>query len=263
MSGVLESQVYIPGTFRPALKYLTFAGALPSSPFKVVVSIPWTLASAPEPFSMSMEFHPKAWQGQRLVALPHFAGIYAFFIAALSGKDISLALYVQGNLLGLSRMSGADLRTFKPALALLDTLNKAKALAQHFKVDPVLPAFSPAIGRSLAWIDELHAVLFSNEYRAPAPNVKIPFKVLKPPTGQSLDTKIAPLMLVTPVREYPIFDQRVHLGPIQMEFTRVRLARHVPSAEPGWLDLELVGTEDCERIVRHKGVVYAPPPASE
>src|SRR5664279_1356839 len=212
---------------------------------------------------MSMEFHPKTWQHQRLVALPHFTSIYAFFTAALSGKDILLGLYVQGNLLGMSKMSDTNLRTFRPALALLETLNKAKALAQHFKVDPVLTTFSRAIGRSLDLIDELHAILFSSEHRAPAPNVKISFKGVKPPAGQSLDKRTGPLIVVVPAREYPIFDQRVHLGPIQTEFTRVRLARNVPSAEPGWLNLELVGTDDCERIVRHKGVVYESPPAGE
>ena len=258
-----ESQVHVPGTFRTALKYLTFSGVLPSSPFKVATSIPWTLASAPEPFSMSLEFHPKAWQHQRLVALPHFASIYAFFSAALSGKDIVLGLYVQGNLVGMSNMSGTDLRTFEPALALLETLNKAKALAQHFKVDPVLPAFSPAIERNLNSIDELHAVLFSKEHRAPSPNIKISFKGVKTAPGESLDKITGPLIVVVPSREYPIFDQRVQLGPIQTELTRVRLARQLPSAEPGWLNLELVGTEDCERIVRHKGIVYASPPASE
>ena len=150
---------------------------------------------------MSLEFHPKAWQHERLVTLPHFASIYAFLTAALSGKDVSLGLYVQGNLLGMSKMSGTDLRTFEPALALLETLNKAKALAQHFKVDPVLPAFSPEIGTSLAWIDELHAVLFSNQYRALAPNVPIPFKTVKRSVGQSLDTEIAPVILVSSDRD--------------------------------------------------------------
>lgn len=69
-----ESNLYLPGKFRPALKYLTFDASPPGSPLKLRTSIPWTMASTLEPFSMSLAFQPKEWQHQRLVALPHLEG---------------------------------------------------------------------------------------------------------------------------------------------------------------------------------------------
>ena len=251
-----ESQAYVPGKFRLGLKYLSFDGQLPGSLLQVATSIPWTVASTPEPFSVSMSFQLNKWQGQRVVVLPYFESIYGLLKAGLSGKDIILRFYVQGNSLGASRMSDNGFEAFESAMSLLETLSRARALAKHFKIDPVIPVFSPAIERDLDVIDELHAKLFSNERRIPTPNVKISFKAFSPAGGEPLDPRIGPLRRVDPVREYRFFGQLVHLGPIQTQFTQLRLVRQVPLPKPGWFKLELVGTKSCVRIVQHKGVVY-------
>jgi hypothetical protein len=251
-----DSLLYVPGKFRPALKFLTFDASPPGSPLKLQTSVPWTVATTPEPFSMSIAFQPKEWKHQRIAALPYFESIHRFFTAALTGQRMELRLYAQGNSLGASAMDGHDIQALKPALHLLQTLDRARALAAHFKVDPVLPPFSAHIKRHLEVVDQLHAIVFSDEYRQPAPNAKVSFKgFTSDPTG-SLRTEMGPLTVVHQVRDYDFFDCPVKLGPVQTQFTEMKLLRQLPMKEPGWVELELVGTESSEYIVRHKGVVY-------
>lgn len=255
-NGGPDSHVYMPGKFRPALKYLTFDASPPGSPLKLQSCVPWKVAFTPEPFSMSIAFQPKEWKNQRIVALPYFETICRFFRAALTGQQTELRLYVQGNSLGASAMDGHDIQVLKPALHLLETLDRARALAAHFKVDPVLPAFSAPIKRHLETVDQLHAMIFADEYRQPAPHAKLSFKGFTSDPQALLRPEIGPLIVVQPAREYHLFNCPVTLGPVQTQFTEMKLVRQTPMKEPGWIELELAGTERSEYIVRHKGVVY-------
>lgn len=251
-----DAHLYMPGKFRPALKYLTFDASPLGSPLKLQASIPWTLASTPEPLSMGIVFQPKEWQRQRLIALPYFDGISRFFAAALAGKNIELRLYVQGNSLGASAMDGHDLQVLNPVTHLLQTLDRAKSLAAHFKVDPVLPPFSGPIKRHLDTVDELYAIVFTDEYRRPAPNAKIRFKGSKPVPEDSVGQSISPLTLVQPEQRYEFLGCPVTVGPVQTQVTEMKLVRQQLLKDNGGVELEFVGTENSERIVRHKGVIY-------
>jgi hypothetical protein len=255
-TGGPDSHLHMPGKFRPALKYLTFDASPPGSPLKLQTSVPWKVAFTPEPFSMSIAFQPKEWKHQRIVALPYFESIYRFFSAPLTGQQMELRLYVQGNSLGASAMDGHDLEVLKPALSLLQTLHRARALAKHFKVDPVFPPFSAQIKRHLQVVDQLHAIVFSDEYRQPAPSAKVSFKGFTPDPEATLRPEIGPLVVVQQTREYALFNCPVTLGPVQTQFTEMKLVRQVPMKDPGWIELDLVGTDRSEYIVRHKGVVY-------
>ncbi len=129
-------------------------------------------------------------------------------------------------------------------------------LAAHFKIDPVLPPFSAPIKRHFEVVDQLHAIIFSDEYRRPAPNAKASFKGFTSDPASSLRTEMGPLLVVQQEREYEFFNCRVKLGPVQTQFTEMKLVRQLPVKEPGWVELELVGTQSSEYIVWHKGVVY-------
>jgi hypothetical protein len=254
-----DSHLFVPGKFRAALKYLTFDGSPPGSPLKLQTSVPWSVAITPQTFSMSIGFQPKEWKNQRIVALPYFETIYRFFNAALTAQRMELRLYVQGNSLGASAIDGHDIQALKPALYLLQTLDRARALAGHFKVDPVLPSLSAPLNRHLEAVDQLHAITFSDEYRQPAPNVKASFKCFGSDSAGALRPEVGPLTVVQPARGYDLFNCPVTLGPVQTQLTELKLVRQIPMKEPGWVELELSGTERSEYVVRHKGVVYEPP----
>lgn len=254
-----ESTLYVPGTFRPALKYLTFAGSLPSSPLQLQTSVPWTIFSSLEPFTLELAFRPRHWQHQRLIALPHFESIHRFFTAALNNQQILLRFYLQGNHLGASTMDHRDLQMPKAAMGLLETLTQARTLAKHFGVDPVLPTFSRAITRAFRVVDELYAILFQDEYRMPVPNAKLSFTGFMHQGMESPRTHVGPMKIVQQTQTYSLFGQPVSIGPVQTQVTEMKLLRQTPTEKPGWLKLELVGTAASERIVRHKGVVYQPP----
>lgn len=120
----------------------------------------------------------------------------------------------------------------------------------------MLPPFSAPLKRHFEVVGQLHALIFSDEYRQPAPNAKVSFKGFTSDPEVSLRTEMGPLTVVQQEREYEFFNCRVKLGPVQTQFTEMKLARQLPMKEPGWVELELVGTESSEYIVRHKGVVY-------
>jgi hypothetical protein len=240
---------------------MTFEGSLQGSPFEMTTSVPWTLAISRESFSMNFEFHPNRWQNQRLVALPYFESVYGYLRALLGGKEVVLRLYVQGNLLGASKLDQVDVQKLRGALALLETLHKARVLAVRFHVDPVLPAMKKSIEPELIVVDELYSVLYSKESRSRIPNAKVAFTARKPPGGEDFD-KSKPLTVMQEIRGYKIFDQPVIVGstlpgPIRAEFTQLRFAQVIPSGEPDWFKIELRATEESERIVRYDGTAPA------
>ena len=106
-------------------------------------------------------------------------------------------------------------------------------------------------------------MLFSDEYRTPAPSARISFSGFRSTGSEPLDAKLGPLTIVVPSQEYRFLGQAVSLGPVQMEVTQLQLVRQVPMAKPGWFKLSLVGTESSERIIQHKGVVYHGNPCPE
>ena len=82
------------------------------------------------------------------------------------------------------------------------------------------------------------------------------FKGFAPEPEVSLRTEIGPLTVVQQERDYDLFNCPVTLGPVQTQFTEMKLLRQLPMKEPGWVELQLIGTDHSEYIVRHKGVAY-------
>lgn len=136
-----------------------------------------------------------------------------------------LYLY-EGNSLGGSTTDGQDLQVLKSGMLLLEVLDRARALARHFKVDPILPSFTGQINRRPDLVDELYALVFSDEYRRPAPHASIRSKARKSATEVVLKESIGPLTLVQPVQQYDLLGCPVSLGPVQTQITEMKLLRH-------------------------------------
>ena len=64
-------------------------------------------------------------------------------------------------------------------------------LAAHFKMDPVLPPFSAPIKRHFEVVEQLHAMIFSDESTSPGPEPEGSFKGFTSDPASSLRTKWA------------------------------------------------------------------------
>ncbi|HYX49531.1 MAG TPA: hypothetical protein VE843_07300, partial [Ktedonobacteraceae bacterium] len=215
-------------------------------------SIPRTVAVAPELFSMGLAFRPEHWADRRLLTLPYFEDITNLFRAMGTKQELQIRFYVQGNFLGASAMTDLSAGFAQGVAPLLAVLEKARQLAAHLKIDPVLPKFDSSIEDAFSVIEELHGLIFSKKFRQHVPGLRLSFVAATNVPPPNLSEEPTSLKTIEASRDYKVFNQVITIGPIETELTELRLLK-----QPVWdtsirAQLEFEGTAGSERILSYQ-----------
>jgi hypothetical protein len=244
-----DSQVYLPGRFRAGTRYLTFDGSWPSSPLQISFTMSAATLTKGEAFVATIGFRPKEWEGQQLLHLSHFDSCCTLVDAIVGKKHVRLKLFIVGNALGESRIQSKDLGDMARINALLQHLHKARRLCAHFKVNPVFPPTSKFTKEDWVSIEELFAIVFREEHRVAVPGIRLTTTASRTPPLE-INQERGNLVISQPGARYTILGESIQAGPVQTQFTDMKLTQVTPKGSDGSAELVFGGTDKSEKVVR-------------
>jgi hypothetical protein len=197
-----------------------------------------------------MEFglRPQNWQGQPLLALAHFESVYNLVKALNGDLSVVLRFFIKGNFIGKARMDRSSLSDLSGFWDLLEIFRKARMLATHFQVSPVVPNFEALGSEGLDAVEELYSIVFEDGHRKKVPNVTVSANILGTvPTPQG---DAGTLAIVSPEQTYSLFGTAVKLGKVETHLNHLTLTEKEPSSSGSGTRVTFTGTNESERVIR-------------
>jgi hypothetical protein len=214
----------IQGRFTGGTKELRFDGGLPSAPLGLEFTLRTDEIGTTKSLVIGYRFDLAAWRGQPIRQLAYFDQIASLFLAMTKAEALRFQCSVRGNLWFSVTSRRGQLEELLRLVPLLDLLSKARRVARHFGVDPLLPA--DLSQGDVKEIEDLNWLLNSGEppraglgYALDAcmmPNEAR--KLLQTPMGMD-GTREGPLRFSGSREPFPFLRQRVDVGPIELTLT--------------------------------------------
>ena len=199
---------------------------------------------------MNLAIRPRAWEGQPLQTLAYFDSIHALVKALNTDAQVSLRLYVQGNILGTARMDKSALGDVSGFWDLLELLRKARLLAQHFQRNVVLPPLEEITNEDMGSVEHLFAVVFEGGHRMSVPNLTFSANIDRSVPAEAKLEDIGTFAIVTADQKYPFFGSTITIDRIETQLTHLKLTRCEPISDGKEARLSFAGTSQSERFVQ-------------
>jgi hypothetical protein len=252
------AHVHLPGRFWAGCKYLSCEVALPNAPLNLTATIPPEDSTIQKAFNVTYGLRAQPWEGQPLLALAYFNQLYALVKALTSNAPVMLRLYVQGNLLGSARMNKAPLKEIFVFWNFLEMLRKARLLAQHFKVNVVMPPLANLSSEDYDVVDELFAIVIEGGHKMVVPGVTISCTLSGTVPQPEPNTPSQPL-IITRVESYSLLGTRINVGQVEIRVTDLKLTMCEPTPDGTGTKVVFKGTNQSERFIRLVDRVLLPP----
>jgi len=158
----------VPGRLTGGRKELWFEGTLTNSPLTLKVGpiAPGMGGSA------KINLNVRCWSGQRLRQLAYFDRLYSFFQAVPKSATCVIQCQVDGNDVFSVGPALHTLPLAKPFASYLESLWKARRVAEHFDVNPVW-SFEDFDREEQENVEQLYAVVFGTGWSKPMPKVRL------------------------------------------------------------------------------------------
>jgi hypothetical protein len=250
----------LPAKYRMGIKYFMFECEIPNSPLKLAGSLERACLSQGGDCSVSLDLAWEKWKGINIGVLPYFENLHELFRAAHANSKIDLTLHIQGN--RFLKVGPGELlqRHSTPVLLLLDSIAKARQIAQKLQIAVRLPDFSkPGTAELLDGIDELFTLTFEGIHTSRIAGSKLTFS-LKPTQPAKLSPSDGTLMIVHP-QQYNLWGTCIDFGTVQEQFTNMRLIGQ--KAKPGGrVEFTFEPMDNSLRILRKGGEIPIAPPSN-
>ncbi len=178
---------HIDGKFITGTKFSRFVGNLANSPLAVSFELPHEYLNTRRSVDLSIEFSLSKWAGQPILNLTAFDQIKTFSETFSGKENAKIEIHVGGTSRVRGELGGKGMPIFDFIKESLEWLIKCRWLAEHFKVNPLLPALNVFSRADFDHIQELHDVLKFGKMIWPRPYLELSVEV-EPIAG----TNIAP-----------------------------------------------------------------------
>jgi hypothetical protein len=158
----------VPGKLTGGRRELWFDGSFANSPLTIKLG-----PIAPDmggSVQVNLNFH--RWDGQPLTQLAYFDRLQSFFQALPQSASTTVECHIDGNLVFSVTLPLQDQPFAIPLGCYLETLSKARKVAQRFNVNPTWTVKSCDLD-TLETADELYAIFFGTGWTKPMPNVQL------------------------------------------------------------------------------------------
>ena len=218
----------VPGQFSGGRKELWFEGELVNSPLSLRLGP--IAPDAGGSVQLKLNFH--RWDGQRLRQLAYFARLKQFFEILPDSSSTSVECQQDGNTVFSVRTPLQTQPFAAPLARYLDTLSKARKVAERFHANPAweVKAFDRDTQETA---DQLYAVFFGNGWSQPMPNVELTAECIRESFNFDIAKQANKPELVTLVGtdcEYAFFGEKIQVGKLVQQYTDmiVRVKREQP-----------------------------------
>lgn len=215
---------HIDGTFVIGTKFSRFLGHIPNSPLRISFELPHECLDTIRSVGLVIEFSLSKWAGQPILDLAAFNQIKIFSESFSGETNPKFEISVEGNRLNRGELGGRGTPIFDFIEKSLEWLIKCRWLAEHFKVNPLLPALDVFSQADFNNIQELHDILKFGQIVYSKPYLELSIEVA-PTEGRN----IAPADTVKSLRlhslnpTYNFFGTPISLPSIQHVFSEVNL----------------------------------------
>jgi hypothetical protein len=212
--------IQIDGYARAGTKYVTFRGELPASPLQATLEI--SRADPLAESSVGFRFPFIKWNSQPLLMLPYFADIETLARSLAMSNISNLHWYIRGNLIMKSILQGYQIGEIKEILAFLERLRKCRWIAQHCKVNPILPNLKTVSREEWDTFDEVYGLLNDKEIASHQIRGTLSCVTANPPPVDNYPDR-GDLKLEKEAQMIDFFGESIRLGPTRHIFSALRL----------------------------------------
>jgi hypothetical protein len=222
---IIERLDSIAGHVEGGPKECRFEGTLGNSP----INVSFTISPEKNVGDCRFGFDTTRWHGQPISVLAHFPQIEPFFQAVKRCATLRVDCSLSGNDFFGAIIQANSLGSIKRMADFLPVLTKARMVARHFGVDPLLPPdFGPMHGRQ---IEQLYHLITDGEYRRKLAGARITLhpshagvkRLLGNPNDGGSRLEICPV----DEQQQPFLGILVNVGKIKHIYTETKLATRV------------------------------------
>jgi hypothetical protein len=225
---------------------MSFHGRLPNSPLEISFETTFQAAQSGEPFNLSIGFSPSKWVGQPILLLAYLDQITSFAKAFSGTSNPEMEIFINGNSAVKGEMGGKNSEVMKQTANAVEWFNRCRWLAQHFRVNPILPPLEKLGRERMDTLEELYDLLQKREIVVPSPNIKLSFFTKKAVSNSDITNSDRLLRIEKPEQTIDFFGTHVPLGPTRHIFTDMNFASQSPTKD-GEVKVILAGTEKTTR----------------
>ena len=236
----------IEGHFRSGTKFMSFHGRLPDSPLEISFETTFQAAQSGEPFDLSIGFSPSKWVGQPILFLAYLDQITSFAKAFSGTSNPEMEIFINGNSAVKGEMAGKNSKVMQQTANAVEWFNKCRWLAQHYRVNPILPPLDKLGRERMDTLEELYDLLTKREIVVPSPSIKFSFFAKKVVPDNAITNSDRLLRIEKPEQIIDFFGTPVLLGPTRHFFTDMNFVSQ-SSAKDGAVKVILAGTEKTTR----------------
>jgi hypothetical protein len=250
----------IPSKLSGGRKELRLEGEWPEAPLSIRAVLQPDKSRGP----LTMSFRFARWHGQPIRQLAYFDQVADLFSALRDARESKFEWVVRGNPVFAATIPKDGLVGIGPYLQVLETLRKARRLAEHFNVNPPVPAGFDS--EKAEEISLLHAIMFEGGFRERLPAARVSFtlaSINRPGLRKllaELDQHPAPLSMYPHDKQtFPFLDTEVVLEGVEHYITNVvyagdrsALRRRLTTGRAVNLKMEFMTTTDSERMLQIK-----------
>ena len=218
---------HIDGTFTTGTKFSRFVGNLPNSPLAVTFELPHAHLDTRRSVDLSIEFSLSNWADQPLLNLAAFDLITTFSKSFSGQQNPKIEIFVDGTRRVRGELGGKGMPIFEFINKSLAWLIKCQWMAEHFKVNPVLPALDKLSKADFNRIEELHDVLKFEKTVWPRPHLELSVEVDQGQNIAPADTAQS-LRLNSVAHTYNFFGTPISLPATRHIFSEVNLFSRTP-----------------------------------
>jgi len=249
----------VPGQYTGGMKELCFEGGFEASPLSIKVG-PITPGAGG---SIILNMRLGAWDGQRLRLLAFFDRLHRFFNALALSSEVAVECCYHGNLWFSMRAPWQDKGITGPLTEYLGVTDKARKLAERFRIDPTWTIVS-FDNETRQAVEEMYGVFFENGWRRkvsgmgitatldrrPKENSPVPIKTTSNIVFNLLGENIEvgrivhefTNMVIQPARRKPVVDRR--------PYARFFGPRDIRKKIKKWVKVLLTATENTVLTIR-------------
>jgi len=223
----------LPACGEGGLAEMRLKAAHANSPLQLELTIAAPGGVPSKVVSFSFGFALSQWAGRRVLHLPYFDQVHALCRAVQDGSDLRIDFLWEGNPLFGGRAKSCQLKPLEEPAMIVRTYAKARELARHLRVNPIVPADMRF--DELDEIEELHLRVMPGDRRLSGAKATLRVSILR----ESLDAGACnsqydnmddvPLKLRFDNEPVRFLRESVNAGPGEYELTHAQ--RSTPLAD--------------------------------
>jgi hypothetical protein len=215
--------IQIPAIFWQGTKYISMRAEYPNSPIRLETEFQPELWSKDNPFTCVLSVQAKSWEGKVLNELSYFDSIHALLDILANRAGVDVQFFIQGNLYGRVNFGAGDRTGFNRIFAMVDLLRKVREICSKLGGTVIVPQFGEISRDDFRVVNELHKILFHGEYSRKIGQGTLTGVFNDDGSLRQPDPKPAPLTVSYPKPTYKIWDVAFQPGPIQREYSAMRV----------------------------------------